>query len=88
MLLARSACVQIRLRLTPEIRFVIDDSMEHTERIYQLLDQVKRIQAGEAEPPPLAIEEFNEELEEEEDGDDGDAGKTADSTTVRASVTA
>lgn len=31
---------QIRLRLTPEIRFVRDDSIERSERIYKLLDQV------------------------------------------------
>lgn len=32
--------LQVRLRLTPEIRFVLDDSIERTERIYKLLDQV------------------------------------------------
>ena len=68
----RGGGVQIRLRLTPEIRFVVDDSMEHTERIYQLLDQVERIRAGEAEPPPLAIEG---EAEEEEADDDGELGE-------------
>ena len=31
---------QIRLRLTPEIRFVQDDSIERSERIFKLLDQV------------------------------------------------
>ncbi|EFN59662.1 hypothetical protein CHLNCDRAFT_12877, partial [Chlorella variabilis] len=31
---------QIRLRLTPEIRFVRDDSIERSERILKLLDQV------------------------------------------------
>ena len=31
---------QIRLRLTPEIRFVRDDSIERSERIFKLLDQV------------------------------------------------
>ncbi|KAI3429465.1 hypothetical protein D9Q98_005557 [Chlorella vulgaris] len=56
---------QVRLRLTPEIRFVLDDSIERTERIYKLLDQVKKIERGEAEPPPLA---FYGDLEDEEDG--------------------
>ena len=32
--------LQIRLRLTPEIRFVRDDSIERSERILKLLDQV------------------------------------------------
>ena len=33
-------CLQVRLRLTPEIRFLQDDTIERTERIYRLLDQV------------------------------------------------
>lgn len=33
-------CLQVRLRLTPEIRFVQDDSIERSERIFKLLDQV------------------------------------------------
>ncbi len=33
---------QVRLRLTPEIRFVQDDSIERSERIFKLLDQVRR----------------------------------------------
>ncbi|KAL4447692.1 hypothetical protein ABPG75_004911 [Micractinium tetrahymenae] len=63
---------QIRLRLTPEIRFVRDDSIERSERIFKLLDQVKKIERGEAEPPPLAFygdEEdkgFEEDFEEED----------------------
>lgn len=46
---------QVRLRLTPEIRFVIDDSIERTERVMKLLEQVKQIEAGEAPLPPVTI---------------------------------
>ncbi|PSC75148.1 putative ribosome-binding factor chloroplastic [Micractinium conductrix] len=66
----------VRLRLTPEIRFVRDDSIERSERIFKLLDQVKKIDSGEAEPPPLAFhgeleeEEWEEEEEEEDDDED------------------
>lgn len=56
---------QIRLRLTPEIRFVVDDSIERTERVMKLLEQVKKIEAGEAPPPPVTIAE---DLEEEARG--------------------
>lgn len=34
--------LQMRLRLTPEIRFVLDESIERAERVYSLLDQVRR----------------------------------------------
>ncbi|PRW60528.1 putative ribosome-binding factor chloroplastic [Chlorella sorokiniana] len=65
---------QIRLRLTPEIRFVQDDSIERSERIFKLLDQVKKIERGEAEPPPLAFygDVPKDEEEWEEDEDEGD----------------
>lgn len=45
----------VRLRLTPEIRFIMDESIERTERMFKLLEQVKAIEAGEAPPPPIAI---------------------------------
>lgn len=51
----------IRLRLTPEIRFVMDESIERTERMFKLLEQVRAIEAGEAPPPPIAIPEDIEE---------------------------
>ncbi|KAI7842002.1 hypothetical protein COHA_004205 [Chlorella ohadii] len=68
---------QVRLRLTPEIRFVQDDSIERSERIFKLLDQVKKIERGEAEPPPLAF--YGDEPEDEEDWEEEDEG---DFTTV------
>lgn len=46
---------EVRLRAMPEIRFVADDSIERTERVFKLLEQVKRIESGEEEPPPLAF---------------------------------
>lgn len=72
---------QIRLRLTPEIRFIRDDSIERSERIFKLLDQVKKIESGEAEPPPLAFygeveEEW--ELDEEEDWEEEASFATVD----------
>lgn len=33
---------RIKLRFTPEIDFRIDDSLEHTKKIYDLLDKVKK----------------------------------------------
>lgn len=48
---------QIRLRLTPEIRFILDESMERSERVLSLLKQVEQINAGIAAPPPVTIAE-------------------------------
>jgi ribosome-binding factor A len=31
---------EVRLRAMPEIRFVADDSIERTERVFKLLEQV------------------------------------------------
>jgi ribosome-binding factor A len=45
----------VRLRLTPEIRFVMDESIERSERVMKLLQQVKDIEEGRAEPPPVVI---------------------------------
>ena len=53
---------QIRLRLTPEIRFILDESMERSERVLSLLKQVEQINAGIAAPPPVTIAE--DEIEE------------------------
>lgn len=65
---------QMRLRLTPEIRFLMDDSIERSERVLKLLEQVRLIEAGEMEPPPVAVYsdreivlEVDDEAEEEED---------------------
>ena len=52
---------KVRLRLTPEIRFIMDESIERTERVFKLLDQVRAIEAGEVPPPPITIPEDVEE---------------------------
>ena len=33
---------RIKLRFTPEINFKIDESLEHTKKIYDLLDKLKK----------------------------------------------
>ena len=33
---------RIKLRFMPEIAFAIDESLEHTKHIYDILDQIKR----------------------------------------------
>ena len=45
----------VRLRLTPEIRFILDESIERSERVLKLLEQTKEIQEGRSEPPPVVI---------------------------------
>lgn len=71
---------KIRLRLTPEIRFILDDSIERSERVLSLLKQVERINAGDVPPPPVTIaEDYGDEDEFDvfyEDGD-GDQGVIA-----------
>lgn len=57
----------MRLRLTPEIRFVLDESIERSERVLKLLEQVKAIQAGEVPPPPIAIADEDEDEDENVD---------------------
>lgn len=66
---------QIRLRLTPEIRFILDESMERSERVLSLLKQVEQINAGIAAPPPVTIaedeiEEFEEYYEDNDEEDE------------------
>jgi ribosome-binding factor A len=64
----------VRLRLTPEIRFIMDESIERTERMFKLLEQVKAIEAGEAPPPPIAIAAEFDDFE----GDEGNPFTTVD----------
>ena len=52
---------QIRLRLTPEIRFILDDSIEKSERVLSLLKQVERINSGNEPPTPLVLPYDEEE---------------------------
>lgn len=68
---------QVRLRLTPEIRFLMDESIERSERVMKLLEQVKAIEAGEAPPPPITIamdDDWGESYDDddESDGEDGE----------------
>ena len=65
---------QMRLRLTPEIRFVMDESIERTERVFKLLDRVRAIEAGEEEPPPVAIGDYEDEAEDESEDESEDEG--------------
>lgn len=66
---------RIRLRMTPEIRFIPDDSFDRSQRVLSLL---KKIGDGDSQPPPIAIpaeydgDEWEEEGEEYvvEDGDE------------------
>ena len=67
---------QIRLRLTPEIRFILDDSIERSERVLSLLKQVEKIRTGDAPPPPVSLPSYDDEDDfdlfyEDEDGDQG-----------------
>lgn len=43
------------LRLTPEIRFIYDESHDRGERVLKLLKQIKMQESGEVEAPPIAV---------------------------------
>lgn len=68
------------LRLTPEVRFIYDESHERGERVLKLLKQIKLQESGEMEPPPItvprpppsyaAIQAELDAMEEEEGSDD------------------
>ena len=65
---------QIRLRLTPEIRFILDESIERSERVFDLLKRIEQIDRGEVAPPPVAIGDgyggYGVVWEEDEDGEE------------------
>lgn len=66
---------KIRLRLTPEVRFILDDSIERSERVLSLLKRVEKINAGDAPPPPVTIaEDFDDDFEVFYEDGDGDQG--------------
>lgn len=46
---------QMQLRMVPEVRFIYDEAAERGEEVLALLDRIKRQDAGEIEPPPLAL---------------------------------
>ncbi|CAL8462211.1 g1742 [Coccomyxa elongata] len=65
----------VNLRLCPEIRFIRDDSLQRGEEVLALLERIKRQDAGEIEPPAIAIGGFRgsgEEYVDDEDDDDDD----------------
>ncbi|CAL5227613.1 g10616 [Coccomyxa viridis] len=45
----------INMRSTPEIRFIHDDSIQRGEEVMAILDRIKRQDAGEIEPPAIAL---------------------------------
>lgn len=69
----------VNLRLCPEIRFIRDDSLQRGEEVLALLERIKRQDAGEIEPPAIAIGGFRgngaddvDDEDEDEDDDDND----------------
>ena len=63
---------QIRLRMTPEIRFIQDESIERSERVFDLLKRIEQIDQGVIEPPPISIDgggDYGVVWEEDEDGE-------------------
>ena len=62
---------QIRLRMTPEIRFIQDESIERSERVFDLLKRIEQIDQGVIEPPPISIDgggDYGVVWEEDENG--------------------
>jgi ribosome-binding factor A len=51
---------QMQLRMVPEVRFIYDEAAERGEEVLALLDRIKRQDAGEIEPPPLAVRGVDE----------------------------
>eukprot|EP01023_Acetabularia_acetabulum_P023083 TRINITY_DN2266_c0_g2_i2.p3 TRINITY_DN2266_c0_g2~~TRINITY_DN2266_c0_g2_i2.p3 ORF type:complete len:286 (-),score=51.25 TRINITY_DN2266_c0_g2_i2:421-1278(-) len=66
----RSVAANLNIRLAPEIRFMLDDSIERSERVMKLLDRVKQQEDGRVEAPPIAIPSTNLVEVEEEEGDE------------------
>mmetsp|Transcript_19324 Transcript_19324/g.53872 ORF Transcript_19324/g.53872 Transcript_19324/m.53872 type:complete len:269 (-) Transcript_19324:254-1060(-) len=64
---------RIRLRMTPEIRLIPDESFDRSQRVLSLL---KKIEDGTAEAPPVSFpeDELDFELSDEEDIIDSDVG--------------
>lgn len=68
------------LRLTPEIRFIYDESHDRGERVLKLLKQIKMQESGEVEAPPITVPARPLEPEDEDGSADGSAtvGRKAD----------
>ncbi|KAK9906842.1 hypothetical protein WJX75_008950 [Coccomyxa subellipsoidea] len=62
----------VNLRLCPEIRFIRDDSMQRGEEVLALLERIRRQDAGEIEPPAIAIGGFRGASSEGNMDDDED----------------
>ena len=70
----------MRLRLTPEIRLIVDDSIERSERMYKLLERARAIEAGEIEPPPIALP--GDDYVDDEEYEGGEVGEEEDGQTI------
>jgi ribosome-binding factor A len=70
----------VRLRLTPEIRLIVDDSIERSERMYKLLERARAIEAGEIEPPPIALP--GDDYVDDEEYEGGEVGEEEDGQTI------
>lgn len=46
---------RLQLRLVPEVRFLLDDSMDEQERLEAVFERVRAIAAGEQDPPPIVL---------------------------------
>lgn len=46
---------EMGLRLIPELRFQLDDTMERSDRVQALLERVRAMEAGDEEAPPITL---------------------------------
>lgn len=63
------------LRLTPEIRFIYDESHDRGERVLKLLKQIKMQESGEVDAPPIAVPARPLAEDTEPNSDDSSATK-------------
>ncbi|KAF7841078.1 putative ribosome-binding factor A, chloroplastic [Senna tora] len=61
---------RMKLRLTPEIRFIEDESIERGSRVIAILDKIKNEKKGKEQPDSLAMNEEDNEWDDE-DPDEG-----------------
>lgn len=65
------------LRLTPEIRFIYDESHDRGERVLKLLKQIKMQETGEVDAPPIAMSARKLRVEEASEDDNADGSEVA-----------
>ncbi|KFM27791.1 putative ribosome-binding factor A, chloroplastic [Auxenochlorella protothecoides] len=51
----RMVAREMGLRLIPELRFQLDDTMERSDRVQALLERVRAMEAGDEEAPPITL---------------------------------